>query len=180
MAPPRPPPTASSRSGADRLRRHLTIVRPFSFTGVHDGGDRLFPSLLRSALEGRPFSLSPGTQLRDFCAVQDIARAICLILEKGCEQGGAVPERNIYNLGSGRSVSLREIVLDVCRQLHLPVDLGFGDLPFHPHEPTHLVADIRRAQALGWQPQTNLAYAVWQLAQTQFPELDITEPPELL
>ncbi len=159
------------RAGADRLHRHLTIVRPFSFTGLHDGGDRLFPSLLRCAAEGRPFPMSPGTQMRDFCAVQDVAEAICAILEQS-----TAPERNIFNLGSGRSVALREIVADVCRQLDLPVDLRFGDLPFHPHEPMHLVADIRRAQTLGWRPRTNLAYAVWQLARTLFPELPVTEP----
>ncbi len=32
------------RAGAERLKRHLTVIRPFSFTGLHDGGDRLFPS----------------------------------------------------------------------------------------------------------------------------------------
>ena len=39
-----------------------------------------------------------------------------------------------------------------------------------------LVADITRARALGWQPRTNLAYAVWQLAGTLFPELSLKEP----
>lgn len=159
------------RAGADRLHRHLTIVRPFSFTGLHDGGDRLFPSLLRAAVERRPFPMSPGTQLRDFCAVQDVAEAICTILEQSTE-----PERNIFNLGSGRSISLREIVEDVCGQLALEVDLRFGELPFHPHEPMQLVADIRRAETLGWRPHTNLAYAVWQLARTLYPELCLKEP----
>ena len=159
------------RAGADRLRRHLTIVRPFSFTGLHDGGGRLFPSLLRAAVEGHPFPLSPGDQLRDFCAVQDVAEGIGKILELSTE-----PSRNIINLGSGRSVPLREIVTDVCRQLSLSVDLRFGELPYHPHEPMHLVADIGLARALGWRPRTNLAYAVWQLARTMYPELQTKEP----
>ncbi len=159
------------RAGADRLRRHLTIVRPFSFTGLHDGGDRLFPSLLRSAQEGTSFPMSPGTQLRDFCAVQDVAEAICSILEQSTE-----PARNIFNVGSGRSIALKDIVSDVVQQLGLKVDLRFGELPFHPHEPMHLVADIGRMQSLGWQPRTNLAYAVWQLAQAKFPHLPVIRP----
>lgn len=163
------------RAGADRLHRHLTIVRPFSFTGLHDGGDRLFPSLLRSALEGRPFPMSAGTQLRDFAAVQDVAEAVCVILEQGTE-----PARNIFNVGSGRSIPLGQIVNDVVRQLGLDVDIRFGELPFHPHEPMHLVADIDRVRSLGWQPRTNLAYAVWQLAQTQFPELAVRQPEQFL
>ena len=161
------------RAGASRLERNLTVVRPFSFTGLHDGGDRLFPSLLRSAATKQTLDLSPGTQLRDFCAVQDVAEAITRILEEGGHSA-----HNIYNVGSGRSIELKEIVLDVVQQLGLDVELNFGALSFHPHEPMHLVADIGRMQELGWSPRTNLAYAVWQLAKTQFPELQVREPEQ--
>ncbi|MGD0888993.1 MAG: NAD(P)-dependent oxidoreductase, partial [Acidobacteriaceae bacterium] len=161
------------RAGAERLKRHLTVLRPFSFTGLHDGGDRLFPSLLRSALKGEPFSMSAGTQIRDFCAVQDVAEAVCLVLEEGM-----LPGRDVFNIGSGLSISLRGIVGSVCRQLGLDVDLRLGDMPFHPYEPMNLVADIHMARSLGWQPRTNLAYAVWQLAQSEFPELQVAQPEQ--
>jgi nucleoside-diphosphate-sugar epimerase len=161
------------RAGAERLKRHLTVIRPFSFTGLHDGGDRLFPSLLRSALKDEPFSMSAGTQIRDFCAVQDVAEAICLILE-----GGTLPGRDVFNLGSGQSISLRTIVGSVCRQLGLTLQLRLGEMPFHPYEPMNLVADIHLAESLGWRPKTNLAYAVWQLAQSQFPELEVAKPEQ--
>ncbi len=161
------------RAGAERLGRHLTIVRPFSFTGLHDGGDRLFPSLLRSAAEGRPFDMSMGTQMRDFCAVQDVVEAITLILEEG-EQ----PSRDTFNVGSGMSISLGRIVQSVIRQLDLKVEVRLGMRPFHPYEPRHLVADIHRAVSLGWRPKTNLAYAVWQLARASFPGLPVMEPDQ--
>ncbi len=163
------------RAGAERLKRHLTVVRPFSFTGLHDGGDRLFPSLLRAAVEGKKFPMSPGTQIRDFCAVQDVADAIVMVLEEG-----TLPGRDIFNIGSGKSISLRAIVASVCRQLNIEVELQLGALPFHPYEPMHLVADTHLAQSMGWAPRTNLAYAVWELARTQFPELVVTEPEQYL
>jgi nucleoside-diphosphate-sugar epimerase len=161
------------RAGAERLKRHLTVVRPFSFTGLHDGGDRLFPSLLRAAAAGDPFPMSPGTQIRDFCAVQDVAEAIVMILEEG-----TLPGRDIFNIGSGKSISLRGIVASVCRQLGVEVELKLGAMPFHPQEPMQLVADIHLAQSLGWEPRTNLAYAVWQLAQSQFPTLSVKQPEQ--
>jgi nucleoside-diphosphate-sugar epimerase len=161
------------RAGAERLKRHLTVIRPFSFTGLHDGGDRLFPSLLRSALKKEPFSMSAGTQIRDFCAVQDVAEAVCLILEEG-----TLPGRDVFNIGSGQSISLRGVVGSVCRQLGLDVELRLGEMPFHPYEPMNLVADIHLAESLGWKPKTNLAYAVWQLAHSQFPELRVNQPEQ--
>jgi nucleoside-diphosphate-sugar epimerase len=140
---------------------------------LHDGGDRLFPSLLRSALKNEPFRMSAGTQIRDFCAVQDVAEAVCLFLEEG-----TLPGRDIFNIGSGQSISLRSIVGRVCRELQLDVKLELGQVPFHPYEPRHLVADIHLAESLGWRPKTNLAYAVWQLARSQFPELKVKEPEQ--
>jgi UDP-glucose 4-epimerase len=161
------------RAGAERLKRHLTVVRPFSFTGLHDGGDRLFPSLLRAAAEGKPFPMSAGTQIRDFCAVQDVAEGIVLMLEDG-----TLPGRDVFNLGSGKSISLRGIVASVCRQLDLDVELQLGAMAFHPQEPMNLVANIHLAQSLGWEPRTNLAFAVWQLAQSQFPDLAVKQPEQ--
>ena len=161
------------RAAAERLNRQLTIIRPFSFTGIHDGGDRLFPSLLRAAQERKPFGMSPGTQLRDFCAVQDVGEAIVMVLE-----GGDHPGRDIFNVGSGLSISLGRIVHRVAKELSLDVDIQFGARPFHPLEPTQLVADLSRTRALGWKPRTNLAYAVWQLARASFPDLQVTEPEQ--
>jgi hypothetical protein len=51
-------------------------------------------------------------------------------------------------------------------------------MPFHPYEPMNLVADIHLAESLGWKPRTNLSYAVWQLAQSQFPGLRVTQPEQ--
>jgi UDP-glucose 4-epimerase len=115
--------------------------------------------------------MSLGTQFRDFCAVEDIADGIRIMLEQG-----DTPVRNVFNLGSGRSLPLRSIVESVCQELGLEVDVKFGEMPFHPHEPMHLVADISRARELGWQPRTNLAYAVWQLAKSKYPNLPVREP----
>jgi nucleoside-diphosphate-sugar epimerase len=91
---------------------------------------------------------------------------------------GDTPKRSVFNLGSGQSLQLRSIVETVCQELGLEVDIKFGEMPFHPHEPMHLVADISRARDLGWQPRTNLSYAVWQLAKSQYPDLAVREPKQ--
>jgi len=159
------------RAGATEFDRHLTVLRPFSFTGLHDGGGRLFPSLLRAALANQPVRLSPGTQYRDFSCVQDIASAVAAILRR--KRKKAI---EIFNLGTGELKTLRATIERVCMEIDLEADLRFGELPYHPYEPMHLIADIRRSAELPWRPATNLAFAVWELAQSEFPALRVRRP----
>ena len=116
--------------------------------------------------------MTEGRQVRDFCAVDDIARAVRLVIER--------PQVNLiekYNLGSGDAVPLRTLVERVCAELALKVNFNFGAVRMHPHEPMHSVADTTRAQEeLGWSPQVSLARAVWELARDQYPELQVKEP----
>jgi UDP-glucose 4-epimerase len=162
------------RAIANRRQRHLTVVRPFSFTGVHDGGDRLFPSLIRCAAEDRPFNMSSGKQVRDFCAVQDVADAVYRILQRDSE-----PTVDVYNVGSGSRVTLRDLVEDVVSQLEIPVHVNFSKESPRAPEPMHLVADTRRAQnELGWRVKTSVVRAVWELGQSLYPDLRMRKPVE--
>jgi UDP-glucose 4-epimerase len=159
--------------------RRLTILRPFSFTGLHDGGNRLFPGLLGAASSGTPFRLSAGEQIRDFCAVQDIAEAVkAVITAEQLRDVARKPGIEVFNLGSGLLRPIRTIVEDVCKQLSLDVDLRFGELPYHPNEAMHLVANIDKAKSIPWAPRVNLSFAVWELAQAAFPTLSVTRPRE--
>lgn len=175
-------PYAASKAAAETLVRAvaaedhlpLTIIRPFSFSGVGDAGSRLFPSLLRAAERGQPADLSSGDQIRSHCAVQDVARGVLAAAVKKGEQ--TVPVE-CFNLGSDRTESLRQVIESVVAELGLPVKLNFGARPATPFEPRFLAADISRAQTqLGWRPQINFAHAVWELAQESFPGLKLRQP----
>jgi nucleoside-diphosphate-sugar epimerase len=82
-----------------------------------------------------------------------------------------------FNLGSGRSVPLRDLVTEVCSDLGITPDLRFGEVPMHPYEPHHSVADITTARkTLGWEPRHRLSHAVWELAHQTHPTLVCKEP----
>ncbi|MDP9039440.1 MAG: NAD(P)-dependent oxidoreductase [Acidobacteriota bacterium] len=163
---------AMLQAAAAEFKRPLTIIRPFAFTGPHDGGRRLFPLLLDAAVQGRTQDLTAGTQIRDFCAVSDIADAVLLAIER--EQESLIEK---YNLGSGRALPLKDLILEVCDELDLKVNLNFGRVPMHPYEPHHSVADTRHAAAqLNWRATTRVAYAVWELAQYFAPTLKLKRP----
>jgi nucleoside-diphosphate-sugar epimerase len=160
------------QAAAAEFGRKLTILRPFAFTGPHDGGKRLFPLILEAAAEGRRQELTAGTQIRDFCSVSDIATAVNQVIEHSQE-----PLIEKFNLGSGLSLPLRTVIENVCDELGLKADLVFGKSQMHPYEPHYSVANIARAEAqLGWKPRTSLAYAVWELAQEIVPALELKCP----
>ena len=177
-------PYGASKAAADLLVRAaaaefgvpLTVVRPFSFTGPGDNGSRLFPSLLRAAFEQRPLDMSSGDQVRDHCSVQDIAAGILAAAFFG---GACPPALSVYNLGSGDTIPLKRLIEQVASELDLGVKVNFGARDYAPFEPRFMVADASRARTtLGWRPQINLAYAVWQLAQESFPTLKLRRPRE--
>jgi nucleoside-diphosphate-sugar epimerase len=178
-------PYAATKAAADMLVRAracelhmpLTVVRPFSFSGSGDTGSRLIPSLLRAAEQKRPLALSPGDQIRDHCAVNDIAEGIAL----AATRRDCVPAKSeVFNFGSGNCGSLRELIEGIVEELGLEVTLDFGARDYAPFEPRYLVADTARARALlRWQPRTRFAYAVWQLARESFPSLKINQPERI-
>jgi len=170
----------ASKAAADLLVRAaaaefgvpLTVLRPFSFAGVNDDGRRLFPAILRAAQEATPVNLSPGTQVRDYSAVDDIAAGVV---------AAAIDRREdtlgMFNLGSGNAPRLRDVVEEVLDELGLKVDLRWGEREFSRFEPMHLVADVTLArERLNWEARTSLAYAIWELAQTSFPALKVKTP----
>ena len=119
--------------------------------------------------------LSPGQQCRDHCAVDDVASAV---VQASIDEQRS-PLRT-FNLGSGCAIPLRTLVEDVVEQLGIDVNLQFGARPYAHFEPMHLVADIAHVRkALGWEPRMSLAYAVWQLAKSSFPELKVREPERM-
>ena len=71
----------------------------------------MIPSLLRSAMRDRPFTIhGDGTQTRDFIHVTDAARALVRSLLLGAEYRGQV-----FNVGSGFARSINSVVDDVAR-----------------------------------------------------------------
>ena len=177
-------PYGASKAAADSLTRAaclalglpVTVLRPFSFTGLGDDGTRLFPAILRAAVEGRAMDLSAGDQLRDHCATGDIAAGIVAAVTTSPPPSGTPA---VYNLGSGDMISLRDLIAGIVRDLDLKVTLNFGARPYAPREPMVLVADATAARRdLGWRLRTSLSYAVWALARESFPSLSLRQPAE--
>lgn len=121
----------------------------------HEPETHLIPLLVRAAYEQRPFAIfgtrkptPDGSCIRDFVHVLDIARAHLLALQY-LDAGN---QSDIFNLGQGAGVSVKEMLAAVERISGLKVPLIVA--ADRPGDPAILVADATRALTmLGWKPQ---------------------------
>jgi nucleoside-diphosphate-sugar epimerase len=174
-------PYGSSKAAADLLVRSaafefglpLTVLRPFSFTGLGDDRTRLFPSILRAASLGKPLDLTSGQQSRDHISARDVARGILASIQNAPR--ASTPR--VFNLGGGSTISVRKLVEGIVEELGIRVELRFGAKTASKFEPGKLIADSSRARKeLDWFPTHNLSHAVWELSKESFPDLNLIEP----
>lgn len=97
---------------------------------------------------GNDYPTPDGTCLRDYIHVDDLSRAHIAVFDKLAEQGTCL----FYNLGTGKPVSVLEIIQAVEKVTGLKVPYRLGDR--RPGDPPALYADSSLAQReLGWTPQ---------------------------
>lgn len=127
--------------------------------GPYHFPEKLIPLVILNGLEGRPIPVyGKGENVRDWLYVEDHARALALIAERG-EAG------ETYNIGSNNERSNIALVRSICQLLDASApDKAIGAretlIKFVDDRPGH---DLRYAidasklqRELGWQPQESL------------------------
>jgi GDP-4-dehydro-6-deoxy-D-mannose reductase len=143
---------------AERYNRqksiNAVIVRPFNHIGP--GQDprfvvSSFAQQLASIARGKsPPVLSVGNleARRDFSDVRDVVRAYRLIAQKGS---------GVFNLGSGRSRSIQEILDTLVQISGLSVEIRQDPARMRGPEVPELYGSIAKAEAeVGWKPEISL------------------------
>lgn len=131
----------------------FTALRYFCVYGPRQDYRRTVPPVMSAfiikLLRGeRPTIYGDGTKRRDFVYVDDVNDFHLLCLRDARTDGG------IYNLGSGRSYSVREIYDEIRDLLGVAAEPSYS--PDLPGEALETRADISAASALGWAPRVEL------------------------
>ena len=156
-------PYAASKLAMEQAARMMTLafglptvcLRYFNVYGPRQAPDSPYaaaiPIFIRTMLAGEaPVILGDGRQTRDFVFVEDIARANLLAAEAEVEPGA------VFNLGSGHSVTIADLVQSLRRLFP-----GIPEPTFGPAR----VGDIRLSsgridraqQVLGYRPEIDLS-----------------------
>ncbi len=156
-------PYAASKLAAEALVRQAylghgqrtIVVRPFNHIGPGQSTAFAVPALARRIVEAARTGATgiPVGNLsarRDFTDVRDVVRAYRLLVESG-EPGG------VYNVCSGRDVSIQEIADRLADLAGSPVELEVDPSLMRPVEVPVLRGDpAGLQQATGWKPELDL------------------------
>ena len=124
--------------------------RIFHLYGPGEHPSRLVASVIRSLLRNEPAHCTHGHQVRDFTHVSDIASAFVALLDSAVE--------GIVNVGSGKPVSIRTLVLTIAESIGAPDLVTFGAIATPPNDPPLLIPNSNRIRdQLGWAPRWALS-----------------------
>jgi dTDP-glucose 4,6-dehydratase len=156
-------PYAATKIGADHLaysyfaafQAPVVIVRPFNTFGPRQSTRAVIPTIITQALEGSEVRLGSTETVRDFLYVADNAR--------GFMAAALAPRESVcgevINLGTGRGVTIGQVVKMVGTQLKKPlaVTTDAGRQRPTASEVYRLICSAEKAKSLtGWEPQVSL------------------------
>ena len=131
----------------------VTIVRPFNAYGPRQSARAVIPTIVSQAVSGAALKLGTLDTLRDFTFVEDTARAFVQI-------GGAdAAVGEVVNAGSGREVTIREVVRKVGEITGRDLGVETDEQRLRPSksEVSRLLSDSSKAERLaGWRADTPL------------------------
>lgn len=127
-----------------------TVLRLFLTYGPNQDNKRFIPQIIEGCFRNEPFPVSEGTQLRDFCFIDDTVRAVFLSLITDSAKG------EVFNIASGTPVAINEMI----NMIKLIIGKGkpeFGRIPFRSGENMRLYANIEKAdKIINWKPLVTL------------------------
>jgi UDP-glucose 4-epimerase len=126
----------------------VAIVRFFSLYGPGLRKQLLWDSCTKIESNDLTF-FGTGNELRDWLHVTDAARLLLAL----CSQVSSDPF--IVNGGSGKGTRVRDLIEEECQRMDKIGSLGFSHTS-RSGDPPGYIADIKKANHLGWSPKIDL------------------------
>lgn len=117
----------------------IAVVRPGNLFGKYQSKNKFIPYIINQLLKNETIETTFGEQKRDFIYAFDFAKGIEMILQNYNNFVGEV-----VNLSSGKSISLKEIIL-FCKELvNSDSKVDFGKIPYRENEMMNFKLDMEK------------------------------------
>ena len=129
----------------------VVVSRSFSHTGVGQQENFVCPNFSKQVAlvkKGKQSVVKVGNidVKRDFTDVKDVVEAYRILSEKGVLG-------EIYNTGSGKSISLRNVLEILFKAAGVKAEIEQEPSRIRKDDPPEIRADISKLKALGWKPK---------------------------
>lgn len=146
---------------ADVYDLPVTTIRPFNVYGVGQSTNFLIPSIIHQALDEQQIVVKDLQPKRDYVYLKDLLRALLATLDTKFKN------YNVYNIGSGASLSVREVIDTIQDVVGTNKEI-ICDNVVRTNELTDVVADISKAgKGLGWHPEYSFRSGIADIIRTQ-------------
>ena len=126
------------------------------FYGVGEDRSKFISYVIKQCLStSASLQLTPGEQLRDFIYIDDVVSAYEAVLAKAKSDDSEIFLQE-FNVGSGRLISIKDLVKKIRDITGSIIELDFGALPYRENELMATDLNINPLIALGWKPKTCL------------------------
>jgi dTDP-glucose 4,6-dehydratase len=146
-------PYSASKAGADLLalsyfvtyKMPVTVTRASNNYGPYQFPEKLIPLMISNALENKPLPIyGDGQQIRDWLYVDDHARAILAVAERG--RSG-----EIYNIGGSRALPNLDVVRKILTAVGKPESLMQTVKDRPGHDRRYALSSEKLMRETGWQ-----------------------------
>lgn len=124
-------------------------MRVYHMYGKNDSTQKFIPFIIDKLVQNtHRIPLTYGEQKRDFIYVEDVVSSFVFILKNY----SVLKEFNHFDVASGYSYSIREVVTLIKRMVKSTSVLNFGAIPYREGEIMDAVPEKLELQKLGWRP----------------------------
>lgn len=130
----------------------VVTIRPFAVYGPFEEMGRLIPDIVKACLSGTELKLTSPSSVRDFIFIEDLVDGYLSVIRNIKKVKG-----NIFNLGTGKQYSIKEVVTMVKKITKSNIKPIYGSIKKAQTEPKTWKADISKSKKmLTWKPRYTL------------------------
>lgn len=153
------------------------LMRIFTCFGPFQRDELSIRAIIDACLNDKPFTLyGDGTQKRDFNYIDDVCRAIDAL------RTSFDLKHTIYNIGTGKNISINEVIGKVSRMIEKPVTINYQ--PSTIYDTNFTKANIDRIKKdTNWKPEVSFDFGLqkqidWQQNISKLENMDVTQCPK--